>query len=116
MSDTLDGVPALSELRYEDLCVGDRFGPFEEPVRSGVSDRLRGPVGDHRSGSLAPPIALILVTLRALRCALAGIPPGGVLLRQRLNVHEALPAQCDLIDGVRVSAQKRRERDRPAPE
>jgi hypothetical protein len=103
VTDTLDGVPLLSETVYADLRVGQRFGPFREPLARATSDGLRGAVGDDAPGAHAPGGVLPLVTLRALRRALDGIPPGGVLMNQRFAVHAALPAEADLDVDVRVA-------------
>jgi hypothetical protein len=108
MSDTLDGVPEISTTTYDQLTVGDRFGPFPEPFTSQAADRLRGPVGTVVPGEHAPPGMLPLVTLRALRRALRGIVPGGVLTRQRFTIHADLPAASVVDIEVRVSDQARR--------
>lgn len=94
-ADTLAGIPLLSELRYEQLSLGQRFGPFEERVSREVSERLGAGV-------------LPLVTLRVLRRALDGIPPGGVLMRQRFAAHVELPEECVLSAEVVVTAQEQR--------
>jgi hypothetical protein len=108
MSDTLDGVPEISSTRYEQLAVGDRFGPFEESFARDASDRLRGPVGTLVPGEHAPPGMLPLVTLRALRRALRGIVPGGILTRQRFTMHADLPAESAVDVAMRVSGQAQR--------
>lgn len=108
MSDSLDGVPEISEARYEDLAVGDRFGPFDESFARATSDQLRGSVGTLVQGEHAPPGMLPLVTLRALRRALSGIVPGGVLIRQRFTAHADLPAEATVDIDVRVSARQQR--------
>jgi hypothetical protein len=89
VSDTLAGVPALSQLRYAQLTPGETFGPFVEPLALTTSD------------------ALPLLTLRVLRRALDGIVPGGVLTRQRFVIHAELPATGDVEADVLVSAQHR---------
>ena len=94
-ADTLDGVPLLSATTYADLGPGQRFGPFREQLTPAVSAGLGGGV-------------LPLVTLRVLRRALEGIPPGGVLLGQRFAVHADLPPACAVDVDVRVAAQERR--------
>jgi hypothetical protein len=108
MSDSLDGVPEISETRYEDLAPGDRFGPFEESFVPEVADRLRGSVGAVVPGEHAPPGMLPLVTLRVLRRAMRGIVPGGVLIRQRFAIHGTLPARATVSVEVVVSASDRR--------
>jgi hypothetical protein len=108
VSDSLHDVPAISETRYEELSVGDRFGPFDESFTRSRSDLLRGPVGTVLPGDGAPPGMLPLVTLRVLRRALRGIIPGGILIHQRFTFHADLPAGADVAVDVRVSAQERR--------
>lgn len=107
MTDSLDGVPELSSMQYHQLALGDAFGPFEEPLAQATSDGLRGALGTRRSGELAPPGVLPMLTLRILRRALRGIIPGGILTRQRLVAHADIPADATLSADVRVSAQDR---------
>jgi len=108
MTDSLAGIPEISSTTYDRLAVGDRFGPFTESFVQRTSDVLRGPVGTPIEGEHAPPGVLGLVTLRALRRALDGIVPGGVLTRQRFVLHADLPAAADVDIDVRVSDQARR--------
>jgi hypothetical protein len=108
MSDSLNDVPAISESRYEDLTVGELYGPFEESFSREQSDVLRGPVGIVMPGDAAPPGILPLVTLRVLRRALRGIIPGGILIRQRFTFHADLPAEARVAVEVRLSAQRSR--------
>lgn len=108
MTGGLRGVPEISDRRYEDLTVGERFGPFRERVPATDSARLRGPVGEPRPGSGAPLGILPLITLRALRRSLAGIIPGGVLISQRFTVHAELAAEVEIDVEVAISAQERR--------
>jgi hypothetical protein len=108
MGRVMQGVPEISDRRYEDLSVGDRFGPFAERVPADDAGRLRGPVGERRPGAGAPLGILPLITLRALRRALDGIIPGGVLIGQRFTVHAELPEAVELEVEVAVSAQVRR--------
>jgi hypothetical protein len=104
--DALSSVPEVSERRYEDLVLGERFGPFDEPISPGVADRLRGEVGVAIAGSGAPLGLLPALTLRALRRALRGIIPGGVLIRQRFAVHAQVPAAGILTIEVVVSRRE----------
>jgi hypothetical protein len=108
MSEDLRQVPEISDRRYEDLELGQQFGPFTEHVPSADSDRLRGPVGEPRPGTGAPLGVLPLITLRSLRRSLDGIIPGGVLISQRFTVHAELPADLEVTVRVAVSAQERR--------
>jgi hypothetical protein len=104
----IDDVPLFSERRYEDLAVGDRFGPFADELDAVASDSLRGAVGAHAPGESAPLGVLPLLTLRALRRALDGIIPGGVLIRQSFTVVDRLPRVCQVAVDVAVTAQQRR--------
>lgn len=104
----MDEVPLYSERTYESLAVGDRWGPFTESLTRETSDALRGALGEPRPGSIAPLGALPFLTLRALRRALHGIIPGGVLFRQRFSATDTLAAEGDVAIEVWVSAQQRR--------
>lgn len=103
-----EAVPLLSRTRYEDLTPGQRWGPFVEPVGSAACDALRGAIGAGRPGRFAPPGMLPLLTLRCLRRALDGIPPGGVLVHHRFRLLAALTGDRDAEVGVRVAGQDRR--------
>lgn len=107
MSD-LGDVPLYSSLSYEDLAVGDQWGPFVEALGRGTSDRLRGALGLQTPGEAAPLGVLPLLTLRALRRSLRGIIPGGVLFRQHFSAVDALPVEGEIEIAVWVSAQQRR--------
>ena len=88
--------PLLSDVRYRDLRVGRRWGPFRETLTAETAAALPG-------GGVLP-----LMTLRVLRRALAGIPPGGVLAEQRFTVVRPLPATGDVDVEVEVIAQRER--------
>jgi hypothetical protein len=107
LSDLTD-VPLFSERSYEELLVDDRWGPFVESLDQATSDELRGPIGSFSPGDRAPLGVLPLITLRALRRALRGIIPGGILARQTFSVLEPLPAVGEVSIEVWVSAQQRR--------
>lgn len=108
MSDSLRAVPEISDRRYEDLALGERFGPFSEPYDRAQSDQLRGAVGVALAGESAPLGLLGALTLRALRHALRGIIPGGVLIRQRFSTHGALAPEGTLEVEVLVSRRDQR--------
>lgn len=101
-------MPLFSELRYESLAVGDRWGPFVDSLDREASDRLRGSLGNAVTGTVAPLGVLPLLTLRALRRALGGIVPGGVLIRQHFSLAESFPADAETETVVWVSAQQQR--------
>jgi hypothetical protein len=104
----LTNVPAFSELSYEQLSVGDRWGPFVESLDQATSDELRGAIGTSSPGAGAPLGVLPLLTLRVLRRALEGIIPGGVLARQTFSVFDEFPAAGDISITVSLSGQQRR--------
>lgn len=104
----MDDVPLLSETRYEDLSPGRRWGPFTEALGQETADALRGALGAGTAGRHAPPGVLPLVTLRVLRRALSGIPPGGVLVRHHLALVGVLVPERELSVEVWVSAQDAR--------
>jgi hypothetical protein len=106
--DSLEDVPLFSDLRYEDLWLGQRWGPLTESVVQATSDGLRGAIDASAPGAEAPLGILPLLTLRALRRALNGIIPGGVLIRQSFAVVDRLPAEGDVAIDVSISAQDRR--------
>jgi hypothetical protein len=106
--DDLTDVPAFSQARYADLAVGDRWGPFEDRLSAEDAAALRGAVGVATPGPRAPLGVLPLLTLRALRRALRGIIPGGVLMGQRFAVMEALPADATVSTEVWVSRRRAR--------
>jgi hypothetical protein len=100
--------PLLSSVRYEELSVGQRWGPFTERLTADTSDRLRGALGTRREGASAPPGVLPVLSLKALRRALNGIPAGGVLVRQRFAASGPLAAEGDVVADVRLVDQQRR--------
>jgi hypothetical protein len=108
MASDLDDVPLFSDLRYEELSVGQRWGPFVETLDPGTSDEMRGAIGPRAPGAGAPLGVLPLLTLRTLRRALGGIIPGGVLARQHFSAVDAIPAGAELAIDVWISAQQQR--------
>jgi hypothetical protein len=100
--------PLLSSVRYEQLSVGQRWGPFTERLTVDTSDRLRGALGTRRGGTSAPPGVLPVLSLKALRRALDGIPAGGVLVRQRFAACGPLAAEGEVVADVRLVDQQRR--------
>ncbi|QEC48095.1 hypothetical protein FSW04_11290 [Baekduia soli] len=105
---SMGDVPLFSELSYEELSVGQRWGPFVESLDQDASDGLRGALGSPAPGARAPLGVLPLLTLRVLRRALHGIIPGGVLARQTFSHVDVIPAAGDIEIHVWVSAQQRR--------
>jgi hypothetical protein len=105
---SVNDAPRFSDRSYEELSVGERWGPFTESLDQATSDGLRGAVGASAPGAHAPLGILPLLTLRVLRRALDGIIPGGVLIRQSFTVVDRLPAAGDIALDVAVTAQQRR--------
>ena len=105
---TIDDVPAITDRRYQDFTVGEHWGPFSDELDQGSSDALRGAVGAGRSGEAAPLGVLPMLTLRALRRALQGIVPGGVLIRQSFTVVDRLPSAGWVDVAVTLTAQQQR--------
>lgn len=107
LSDLTD-VPEISQRSYQELSVGDRWGPFVESLDQATSDELRGAIGHSRAGAHAPLGVLPLLTLRALRRALDGIIAGGVLARQTFAVYDELAAEAEIAVEVAVTNQQQR--------
>ena len=107
LSDLTD-VPLFSERSYDQLSVGDSWGPFVESLDQATSDELRGAIGSSSPGASAPLGALPLLTLRVLRRALDGIIAGGVLARQTFSVVRPIPAAADVEVTVTVTGQQQR--------
>jgi hypothetical protein len=105
---SVNDAPRFSDRSYEELSVGERWGPFVESLDQATSDGLRGAVGAAAAGAHAPLGILPLLTLRVLRRALDGIIPGGVLIRQSFTVLDRLPAAGEVALDVAVTAQQRR--------
>lgn len=104
--------PALSNVAYDDLVVGERMGPFTETVSADLAGRLSGAIGVPAHVALAPPAVFPVLFLHALRRAMGGIPAGSVLAKQELEVHAVLPVDSDVQVAVWVG-NKEVKRDRP---
>lgn len=102
----IEELPLISSVRYPELEPGMRWGPFEHVLQAHVSDQLRGEVGVRGASlSAAPPAMLPVLFLSALRRALHGIPPGGILARQSFRVDRSLPSEGPVLVEVGVSDQ-----------
>ena len=104
--------PALSNVAYDDLEVGERVGPFTETVTADLAARLSGPIGEPHPSSLAPPAIFPVLFLKALRRSMGGIPAGSVLAKQELEFHAPLRVGGDVLLTTWVS-EKYVRRERP---
>jgi hypothetical protein len=107
-----DDTPALSDVHYDDLIVGDRMGPFAETVTRDLASRLAGPIGEAVAVEHAPPSVFPVLFLRALRRAMGGIPAGSILAKQELEFHGELPVESSVAITVWVG-EKLVKRERP---
>jgi hypothetical protein len=104
--------PALSNVAYDDLAVGERLGPFAETVTAELAGRLAGPIGSPFDVRFAPPAVFPVLFLRALRRAMGGIPAGSILAKQELEFHAELPVDSEVAITTWVG-EKVVKRDRP---
>jgi hypothetical protein len=103
--------PALSNIAYDDLVIGERMGPFTESVSADFAGRLAGPIGEPAELEVAPPAAYPVLFLKALRRGLGGIPSGGVLAKHGLEFHTPLRIGSGVHITMWVGAKEvRRER------
>jgi hypothetical protein len=100
--------PTLSTLSYDEMSVGQRWGPFTEVVSKELCDRLRGEVGAETPGATAPPGVIPVISLWSMRRAFQGIIPGGVLARQRFSTWIPLTPEDPIEVDVQVVDQRRR--------
>jgi hypothetical protein len=104
--------PALSNVAYDDLVVGKRFGPFAETVTADLAARLAGPIGESTPVQQTPPAVYPVLFLRALRRAMGGIPAGSILAKQELEFHAELLVDSEVAIVVWVG-EKLVRRERP---
>ncbi len=107
-----EDTPALSDIHYDDLRVGERMGPFAETVTADLAARLAGPIGEPAPVEQAPPSVFPVLFLRALRRAMGGIPAGSILAKQELEFHAELPVDGAVAITVWVG-EKLVKRERP---
>ena len=86
----------LSNVPYETLEVGRRFGPYLESVDAALADSLRVEVGSPTPGSVAPPAVFPILFLRALRRSMGGIPAGSILAGQEVYLEKPLPVDGEV--------------------
>jgi len=108
----MSDAPALSDIPYDELVVGKRFGPYEEVVTRDLAARLAGPIGADTPVSQAPPAVYPILFLRALRRAMGGIPAGSILAKQQLEYVRPLPVDSRVGITTWVGAKEVR-RGRP---
>ena len=104
--------PVLSHVAYDDLVVGERMGPYREPVPRDMAERLAGPIGDPRPVGATPPAVYPIIFLKALRRAMGGIPAGSILAKQELEFHGVLPVESAVNVTTWIGAKEVR-RGRP---
>jgi hypothetical protein len=104
--------PALSNVTYDDLVVGERLGPFAETVTGDLAARLAGPIGEETAIALTPPAVYPVLFLRALRRAMGGIPAGSILAKQELEFHRELPVDS-AVEITTWVGDKQVRRERP---
>jgi hypothetical protein len=92
-----EGQGRLAKVAFDELRSGTRYGPFRYQVTREMSDRLRGPVDETRRGDSAPPGVYPMLFLRGFSDALGGIPPGGLLAREELEIDAVLPAEAEVL-------------------
>jgi hypothetical protein len=112
MSGTAGDTPALSNIAYDDLVVGERMGPYPETVSHDMAARLAGPIGEAQGVDAVPPAAYPILFLKALRRSMGGIPAGSVLAKQELEFHGVLALGSD-VSIVTWVGDKQVRRERP---
>jgi hypothetical protein len=112
MTGATGDTPALSNIAYDDLVVGERIGPFTETVSRDMAARLAGPIGDPQDVDAVPPAAYPILFLKALRRAMGGIPAGSVLAKQELEFHAVLAPDSE-VSIVTWVGDKQVRRERP---
>jgi hypothetical protein len=104
--------PALSNIAYDDLVVGEKKGPFTETVSRDLAGQLAGPIGQPADVTEAPPATYPVLFLRALRRGMGGIPAGSILAKQELDFHTPLHVDRDVHITTWVGS-KEVKRERP---
>lgn len=110
---TPEETPALSDVTYDELDVGQVLGTVSEPVSGAMAGSLAGEIGAPGEAAVAPPAVFPVLFLKALRRTLGGIPNGGVLAKYELRFGEPLPTGGGEV-AIEVSiADKYVRRERP---
>jgi len=109
---TPEETPALSNVTYDELDVGQVLGTVDEPVGPELAGSLSGAIGASGEAAIAPPAVFPVLFLKALRRTLGGIPNGGVLAKYELRFGAPLETGGDVRIEVSI-ADKYVRRERP---
>jgi len=104
--------PALTDVSYDELEVGQVLGTVTEPVSAAMAGSLVGEIGAPGEAALAPPAVFPVLFLKALRRTLGGIPNGGVLAKYDLHFGAPLETPAEVEIEVSI-ADKYVRRERP---
>lgn len=104
--------PALSNVTYDELEVGQPLGTVTEPVSAELAGSLAGAIGEPGDAAVAPPAVYPVLFLKALRRTLGGIPNGGVLAKYELDFGPPLKTGGEVEVEVSIH-DKYVRRDRP---
>lgn len=107
-----DETPALSNVTYDELEVGQLLGTVTEPVSAELAGSLAGTIGEAGEAALAPPAVYPVLFLKALRRTLGGIPNGGVLAKYELDFGPPLKTGGEVEIEVSIN-DKYVRRERP---
>jgi len=109
---TPDEAPALSNVTYDELEVGQTLGTVTEPVSAEMAGSLAAEIGAPGEAAIAPPAIFPVLFLKALRRTLGGIPNGGVLAKYDLHFGAPLKTGGEVEIEVSI-ADKYVRRERP---
>lgn len=104
--------PALTNVTYDELDVGQVLGTVTEPVSAEMAGSLAGEIGAPGEAEFAPPAVFPVLFLKALRRTLGGIPNGGVLAKYDLDFGAPLATGGEVEIEVSI-ADKYVRRERP---
>ena len=112
MTTNPEEAPALTDVSYDELEVGQVLGTVTEPVSAAMAGSLVGEIGAPGEAALAPPAVFPVLFLKALRRTLGGIPNGGVLAKYDLQFGAPLATPGEVEIEVSI-ADKYVRRERP---
>ena len=112
MTTNPEEAPALTDVSYDELEVGQVLGTVTEPVNAAMAGSLVGEIGAPGEAALAPPAVFPVLFLKALRRTLGGIPNGGVLAKYDLHFGAPLETPAEVEIEVSI-ADKYVRRERP---